>query len=178
MGLFDIATDIFTGDWGGLVGDVFGTGDFGASSATSLVSYQPPVSYASQPAYPAVQTGASIPLAARAAAAGIAAWSVRFPSLWQALQKFRAQNIPMTIEKLYSAMRRFGPQVLTTMIGAAAVADLIAYKATHKSRRMNVANTKALRRGLRRLKGFDRLSSRVSIQLASSCRRKKLKKCA
>lgn len=143
--------------------------------AATPVSYMPtyggaPVGFGGPVAQP-VAMGA-VPMVA-----GVARWAMKFPSLWQALQKFRAQRINMTPDKLYMALRRFGPATLSAMVGAAAVSDLITYKATHKSRRMNVANTKALRRGLRRLKGFDRLSGRVSQQLSRSCRPGRRKKC-
>lgn len=51
-------------------------------------------------------------------------------------------------------------------IGVDELASLITAQARKKRRRMNVANTRALRRGLRRLEGFDRLASRVKAQLA------------
>lgn len=143
--------------------------------------FNAPVSY--MPSYGGAPGGfgqpQAIPVMAGAVpmVAGVARWAMKFPSLWQALQKFRAQRIQMTPDKLYMALRRFGPATLSAMIGAAAVSDLITYKATHKSRRMNVANTKALRRGLRRLKGFDRLSVRVSQQLSRSCKPRRSKKC-
>ena len=138
-----------------------------------MPNYGMPVSVSNPYAVP-VAAG-SVPMAARAAAAGIAAWSVRYPALWQALQKLRAQGTKVTIERLWTQLRQFGPQTLSAVIGAAAVADLIAYRTTHKRRRMNVANTRALRRSVRRLRGFERLSNRVSAQLASSCRTRKRK---
>lgn len=171
MGLFDFATDIFS--------DVSGSDllDLGSSLVAGFSS--PGYSTGQNIAYPVYTTGvpstqpqvvpvAAPPMAA-AAVAGVARWAMQFPSLWQAIQKFRAGRIHMTPEKLYSALKRFGPGVLTSMIGAAAVADLVAYKTTHKRRRMNVANTKALRRSLRRLKGFDTLAHRVKVQLSHSC---------
>jgi hypothetical protein len=121
---------------------------------------------------------ASVPMAARAVAAGLPAWSARFPALWQALQKLRAQGTKATIEQLYGLLRKWGPASLSTVIGAAAVADLVSYRMRHKPRRMNPANTKALRRSLRRLKSFDRLSTRVSQQLARNCKKRSYKKCA
>jgi len=166
MGLFDFATDIFSDIAGNDILDLgsqlvagFSSAGFGTGQNVSYPVYGP----APQP--PAPQ---SFPVAAPAvqmAALGMTRWAVRFPSLWQAIQKFRAGRINMTPEKLYSALRKFGPQVLTTMIGAAAVADLIAYKATVKRRRMNPANARALRRSMRRLKSFSSLSHRVSMQL-------------
>lgn len=185
MGLFDLS-DIFDanisgGDLLGFGLNLFGPTNVGGQSSQQL-DFGLPVSYPIyNPSFPEQGTAVpvlagSVPMAAMAGAAGLVRWSARFPSLWQALQKFRAQRIPMTVEKLYGALRKFGPQALTGIVGAAAVADLITYKATHKSRRMNVANTKALRRGLRRLKGFERLSSRVTTQLSRSCGSRRRKK--
>lgn len=182
MGLFDSIDSIFDPfsgslgsgsllDFGGeLLGGFLGN-QFSQQSVTpttwtpNFPVYQPPVV---QPT-----AAGSVPLAARAAAAGIAAWSARFPSLWQALQKMRANGSAVTVEKLWRQLKQWGPQTMTTIIGAAAVADLISYKTTHKSRRMNPANTKALRRSLRRLKSFDRLACRVSQQLSSAARPKR-----
>jgi hypothetical protein len=97
-----------------------------------------------------------------------------FPALALFLMKMRAMGIRMTIEKMWGMVRRFGPQAVATIGGGLftvdVLRDLMLYKATHKRRRMNVANTKALRRGLRRLKGFERLSHRVSAQLGRAAR--------
>ena len=172
MGLFDSVTglldsssqstpDLFGNS--GFVSDILG----GLNDLSSGQSGTPvPVSYPS--AMPAM---AQVPMVAQAAAAGVARWAVSFPSLWQAIQKYRAVRVPMTIGKLWSMFKKVGPSVLATYIGAAAVADLVTYKATHKNRRMNVANTHALRRSLRRLKGFEKLSHRVSAQLGRSASR-------
>jgi len=99
--------------------------------------------------------------------AGVSRWAMSFPNLWQALQMIRANyRVPMTVDKLWSMVKSNGPQFIVGIIGAAALNELFVYHSTHKRRRMNVANTKALRRSVRRLKGFDRLSHRVSTQLA------------
>lgn len=74
------------------------------------------------------------------------------------------------IRQLLQMLRRWGPTALIGIMGVQAVSELVTYSATRKRRRMNVANTKALRRGLRRLKGFERLSHRVSAQLGRAAR--------
>lgn len=184
MGLFDdiggfvgdLGSNFFSSggsiDWGGIAGDVVGS---------YAASFTQPISQPMQN-YPMIGTptaAGSVPMAARAVAAGLPAWSARFPALWQALQKLRAQGTKASLEQLYSMLRKWGPTSLSTVIGAAAVADLVSYRMSHKRRRMNPANTRALRRSLRRLKSFDRLSSRVSGQLARSCRApRRTKKCA
>jgi hypothetical protein len=55
--------------------------------------------------------------------------------------------------------------MVAALIGGAAMSELAVWKSTHKSRRMNPANTRALRRSLRRLKSFDRLASRTQQAL-------------
>lgn len=176
MGLFDFATDLFSDATDNLFGAFSGGSNMGGSSYSggvlpvSFGGYNVPQMPTYQESPPVYQTMAAAPMVARAAAAGIARWSVSYPSLWQALQVLRGRGVPMTIEKLYSALKRFGPATVTGIVGAAAVNDLINYKATHKGRRMNVANTKALRKSIRRLKGFENLSHRVTAQLASTCK--------
>jgi hypothetical protein len=123
------------------------------SAPVSSVSYQ-------QPVYQ--NTMAMVP-----AMGGVARWAMSFPNLWQAVQMLRANyRVPMSVDKLWRMLKTSGPQFLVSMIGAAALNELFVYHSTHKRRRMNVANTHALRRSVRRLKGFDRLSHRVSAQLA------------
>lgn len=172
----DVGTSFFSGggdfSWGEFAGDIVGGFTQNLSQPVSRpISSQPPI------AYPTAAGG--VPMAARAVAAGLPAWSARFPSLWQALQRLRASGNKASLEQLYSMLRKWGPTSLSTIIGAAAVADLVSYRMSHKRRRMNPANTRALRRSLRRLKSFDRLSTRVSMQLSKSCRApRRSKKCS
>lgn len=183
MGLFDFVDSVFdptSGFAGDLIEGVAGSilGGFSNNQPSALMPTYQPVSYGGFGAPAAVYpTAASVPMAARAIAAGMPAWSARFPSLWQALQKLRASGSRATIEQLYSMLRRWGPTALSTVIGAAAVADLVSYRMQHKRRRMNPANPKALRRSMRRLKSFDTMASRVKMQLATSCHTRRRKKC-
>lgn len=178
MGLFDSIDSLF----GSAVSDI--SSIFGGGLATSgsylggldtgvqpfPMSYMPTYGFEQPSAPPAVMTAAAMPPAVMTMARGLQA----FPALALALAKFRAMRIPMTVEKMWSMVRRFGPQAISAFGGGIITADVISqlmtYKATHKRRRMNVANTKALRRGLRRLKGFERLSHRVSAQLGRAAR--------
>lgn len=122
--------------------------------------------------YPAQPVMSTMP----AIATGVARWAMQFPSLWQAVQTIRANyRVPMTVDKLWRMLKTAGPSVVAGLIGAQAMNELFMYHSTHKTRRMNVANTKALRRSLRRLKGFDRLSHRVSAQLHRGGKRKSSK---
>lgn len=184
MGLFDLVDSFFEpsadGGFGTSIMDLGANVLGGFAQNVSMGNLAAPVYQSNYPqtmpqAYP-VSAG-SVPMAARAAAAGIASWSVRYPALWQALQRMRAQGTAGSINKLWSMLKQWGPTSLSTVIGAAAVADLISYRTTHKRRRMNPANTRALRRSLRRLKSFDNLSRRVSGQLGSTCRTKKRRSC-
>ena len=180
MGLFDFASDVFSSDSfaGGLFGEVVDVlgGSGGSGYNTLPVSWQPYSAGQPIPQSQVYQTAAAVP-AVMGAAGAIAGWMRTYPALGLAIQKFRAQRIPMSVERLWSQLKRFGPATLTTMIGAQAVQELIMYKATHKRRRMNVANTKALRKSLRRLHGFETLSHRVTQQLSRSCAPRRRKKC-
>lgn len=109
----------------------------------------------------------SVPaVATRAVAAGLPRWSALYPTLWQYVRtKFPTMSPSSAVSGLMSLLNKYGPTALVSMLGAAVVGELLTYKVTRKRRRMNVCNTKALRRSMRRLKGFNRLSSRVSAQL-------------
>jgi hypothetical protein len=180
MGLFDSITGLFDSSSGGTSLDssgnagvldtlTTGVGDLGSVFSSDGGGAPIPVAQPGDAmAYPVMST---MPMIARAAASGISRWAVQFPSLWQALQKYRASGVAMSIPKLWRMFKQVGPNVLAGYIGAMAVADLVTYKATHKNRRMNVANTRALGRSLRRLKGFERLSHRVSAQLSRTAHR-------
>jgi len=141
-------------------------GGFSLPGGAVPVNYMPQYSF---PEYNEPQYPQAIPVQAPAVVAATSVALRAFPALALAITKFRMMKIPMTVERLWSMVKRFGPVAVTTVGGgiitAQVVSDLLAYKATHKSRRMNVTNVRALRRGLRRLKGFDRLASRVSMQL-------------
>ena len=176
MGLFDLFS---TGDAGsafdtssfvsGLLDDagtIFGSGGSANGGYPAPVS----VGYGGQ-AYPVM---GSAPAVISRAGALVGASLRNFPSLANSIAALRARGIKATTESLWGMLKKFGPTALESggFMTAAAISDLMYYKSTHKRRRMNPANTKALRRSLRRLGAFDRLSSRVSHQLASSCSRR------
>ena len=175
MGLFDGTDSLFSSDLlGSSVSDLFsGFSDLGGSygglntgTPVSYQTYQPTYSFLPEPV-PMAQPVMSIPQTAVTAAGAIARWAFKFPNLWQAVQKLAANfKARVTPEMLWNMAKRMGSGVVISIIGAAAFNELVIYKSTHKRRRMDVANTKALRRSLRRLKGFHRLSSRVEMQLA------------
>jgi len=184
MGLFDFADDLFSSDllstgFNLLSGGSSTDGYLGGFSSGSTPDFRTPVSYpVYQPTYQFSQpdvmqaqpTAAMMP----ALASGVARWAMRYPQLWQAVQRIAANyRTRITPEKLWSLSKQIGVQGLIGIIGGAAFNELVMYKATHKSRRMNVANTKALRRSVRRLKGFDRLAGRVHMQLGRAAGRRR-----
>jgi hypothetical protein len=81
----------------------------------------------------------------------------KWPNLAVAIQKMKNAGQNVSRSKLYSMLKRFGPEFLVTagIMSAAAVSELALAGPGH--RRMNPANSKALRRAQRRLKSFHRL---------------------
>lgn len=178
MGLFDTVDSLFST----AVSDV--TSLFGGSPSTSG-SYLGGPSYGSgtlpviynQPQPMNVGLGTSLETMGQTGSQIVGALyrvpkiAFNFPLLLDYLQ---SKNIPWSkgVQWLWSLVRKFGPAALAGIVGQAVVSELIEWSATkaHKKRRMNVSNVKALRRGLRRLKGFERLSHRVSAQLGRAAR--------
>lgn len=93
------------------------------------------------------------------------------------LAAWAARGIRMTIPKLWVLIRRFGPQMLIGMglLTVAALMELMATK--RKRRRMNPGNVKALRRGMRRIKSFDRLAGKVNAMLHRTAGRRRSAPC-
>lgn len=180
MGLFDPITDLFDtavsglfGTSGSFLGGSSGVNQF--SAAPLSVNYPPyqPVDFPS-PVYggPAPMTVPvqNVPMVI----GGAMKLATRFPALWAAIQALSAQfGKRFTPELLWRMIKQNGPGIVAGLIGAAAMNELAVWKTTHKSRRMNPANTRALRRSLRRLKSFDRLAGRVSSQLSHAGARRR-----
>jgi hypothetical protein len=99
----------------------------------------------------------------------------RFPLLAGAMLEWRRRGIALTIEKLWSLARRFGPNFLVTagILSVGALTELMLSRGTKRHRRMNPLNPKALSRSIRRLAGFERRAARVSAQLGRVARRRK-----
>lgn len=159
-GLSDAFSSIFSGPQSN-VGQILGGLDVGSSSPFPV---NPQVSYPIyQPAPVYQNTMAGMP----AVMGGIGRSLARFPNLSTALVALSQQfGKRFTPDQLWRMLKNNGPGLVGGLIGAAALNELAVWKTTHKSRRMNVANTRALRRSVRRLRGFDRLAHRVSSQLA------------
>jgi hypothetical protein len=177
MGLFDDITGAFDTAVSGVSG-LFSSGstagpdlgglDFLGNIGSSFL----PVNYPSQgntPPMPVYQNTMAMAPTVVSLGRGLA----RFPQLGSAImamsQHFGKRFTP---ELIWRMVKMNGPGLVIGLIGAGAMNELAIWKSTHKGRRMNVANTKALRRSLRRLKGFDRLSHRVSAQLHRGGRRR------
>lgn len=94
----------------------------------------------------------------------------KYPNLATAIQQFRNMGRKVTRAQLWSLLKRFGPELLVSggILTAAAVNELMI--AGPGRRRMNPANVRALRRGIRRLKSFERLASTVSQTVGRAAR--------
>lgn len=156
MGYFDNGFDIFgTDSSGGLSvnwGDVlnFGTG----LALNALAPQRSPVPMAPVQAQPAMAVAG--PAIRSVAVVGRSLFN-RFPNLATGIQRLRNAGQKVTRAKLYSVMKRFGPEFLVSggLLTAAAVSELAV--AGPGRRRMNPANSKALRRATRRIQSFHRL---------------------
>lgn len=99
----------------------------------------------------------------------------KFPNLATAIQKMRNAGQNVSRSKLYSMLKRFGPDFLISagILTAAGVSELALAGPGH--RRMNPANSKALRRATRRIKSFHRLCGDADV--IKTRRRSCAKKC-
>ena len=97
----------------------------------------------------------------------------KWPNLATAIQKMKNAGHNISRSKLYSMMKRFGPDFLVTggILSAAAVSELIMAGPGH--RRMNVGNVKALRRGMRRIESFHKLCTKADMLRSRGRRYKK-----
>jgi hypothetical protein len=95
----------------------------------------------------------------------------RFPNLATAIQRLRNAGANVTRAKLWSLMKRFGPDFLISggILTAAAASELA--MAGPGRRRMNPGNIKALRKAHRRMKSFHHICA-TNDTLLHSRRRK------
>ncbi len=175
MGLFDFL-GLGVSEPGGSILDSLGVGDsslsFLSDASRDLLGYDEP--QASQAMIsPGGAGGALVPYAA-AGGAMVARGVSRFPMLRGAVMEWAAKGVRLTPEKLYAMLRKFGPTFLINagILSAAAVADLMMYRATHRRRRMNPLNPRALSRATRRLCSFDRRAAKVRQRLGSLAKKK------
>lgn len=138
-------------NWNGLL-------NLGVGLATNALaprgSAVPAMAPASMAAAPAIVRGA--------ATVGRSLFN-RFPNLATGIQRLRNAGQNVTRAKLYSVMKRFGPEFLVSggLLTAAAVQELAV--AGSGRRRMNPANAKALRRSVRRIESFHRLCKSTDV---------------
>lgn len=127
-----------------------------ANTASQFIPAKQPVQ--SLPMPTPIPTMAAAAPAMRAVGAVVArGFFSKFPNLAVKIQKYRNMGMNVTRGKLYSMMRRFGPEFLVTagILTAVEINELAL--AGSGRRRMNPGNTKALRRSMRRLESFHKL---------------------
>jgi len=134
----------------------------GTQAATGFIQQQfapQPVSYPmSYPSGPVAQpVMASVPALGRAVATVGRGFFNRFPNLATSLQALRNRGANVSRSTMYSALKRFGPEMLVSggILTAAAVSELAV--AGPGRRRMNPGNVKALRKAHRRMKSFHKV---------------------
>lgn len=172
------------GDWSGALVDEASSWDWGAIGGTALdlTTNYLPVANRTQPRPPA---GVPAPapgtgqgglfggmLRGGAVATVGRSFFNRFPNLATAIQRLRNAGQNVSRSKLYSMLKRFGPEFLISggILTAAAVNELALAGPGH--RRMNPANGRALKRSIRRIQSFHRLC-KASDVIARHSRRKK-----
>jgi len=170
-GAVDWASDIVDDvPWGDVA-------DFGQTAFQAYNQYSVPVMAKVPQIIQKTNPGAVISSMGRGAAGAVVGRSFfnKWPNLAVAIQKMRNAGQNVSRSKLYSMLKRFGPDFLITagILTAAAVSELALAGPGH--RRMNPANSKALRRAQRRLKSFHRLCSDSDV--LKSRRRSCAKKC-
>ncbi len=164
MSIFDDIGGIFGGgsvgagtdtafNWNGLL-------NLGVGLATNALAPQR-TSFPASSVAPASM--AAVPAIARGAATVGRSLFNRFPNLATGIQRLRNAGQNVSRAKLYSVMKRFGPEFLISggLLTAAAVQELAV--AGSGRRRMNPANAKALRRSVRRIESFHRLCKSTDI---------------
>lgn len=166
----------------GQVGNIFGGGQNqifqGISNVANVASqFFPPrglpqgAPTTQQPAFPVM--AAAGPALRSVATVGRSFFN-KFPNLATAIQGYRNMGKNVTRAKLYTLVRRFGPELVISggILTAAAVNELLIAGPGH--RRMNPANVKALRRSMRRLETFHHLCQRVDRLRGRRGSRKKI----
>jgi hypothetical protein len=175
MGLFDWFSDatdsLLGGDGGGLgtglVDVALGAGDY-IDNEWSAPAAASPVRMINSPS--GLSAGGMLAPIGGMVARGLS----RFPALAGAIAGWRGKGVSLTTSKLSAMLRKFGPQFLITagILTASAVTDLMMYNATHKRRRMNSLNPRALSRATRRLCSFENRASKVHRVLSGLSKRK------
>jgi len=107
-----------------------------------------------QVGFPLQTSAAAMPAIIRGGAMVASSFALRFPNLAAAIAGFAARGITITRSKLWSLVKRFGPDFIVAggILSASAISEL--FIAGPGRRRMNAGNVKALRRAHRRMKAF------------------------
>lgn len=148
---------------GGLGQNLLGIGTQALSGFVQGQFGQPQVLQTSMAAVPAIVRGGAM--------VGRSFFN-RFPNLATAIQGYLNRGIAVNRSKLWSLLKRFGPDFLISggILTAAAVSELTI--AGPGRRRMNPGNVKALRRAHRRMKAFHNVCRSNDMLLGGSKRRK------
>lgn len=174
MGLFDDISDFFGGassiSGGGFLStalDILAPGP--VASGFQPISYMPSYGFGSgdmgDTSPNVYQTMSGVP-----AIAGSAMQAAR-PILFKIAQQLGLRALP-SVSRAMGIVRRLAkylsPAATAAALGitASELATLMTISARKRRRSMNPANTKALRRSMRRLQSFDKLAHRVSAQLS------------
>lgn len=114
----------------------------------------------------------AVPAAARAVAIVGRGFFQKFPNLATSIQALRNAGKNVTRAKLYSALKRFGPEMLVSggLLTAAAVSELAV--AGPGRRRMNAGNVKALRKAHRRMVSFHKVCRKNDMLMSHGRKRK------
>lgn len=177
---FDGSSALGVVDWASDMLDDVSFSDVLGAATTGFEAYQ---SFAPQAGAVAVPVMSKVPQvlpkvlgpATRAGAVVGRGFFNKWPNLATAIQRMRNAGQNVSRSKLYSMLKRFGPEFLVSagILTAAAVSELALAGPGH--RRMNPANSKALRRATRRIKSFHRLCGDADI--IKTRRRSCAKKC-
>lgn len=179
---FDLDFGSVTGvvDWAADIVDDVPWSDVAEFGSTAFQTYnqfaQPVANRVGSVGTPAMsKVPAIVGGAARAGAVVGRGFFNKWPNLATSIQKMRNAGQNVSRSKLYSMLKRFGPEFLVSagILTAAAVSELALAGPGH--RRMNPANSKALRRATRRIKSFHRLCGDADI--IKTRRRSCAKKC-
>lgn len=184
MGLFDSIAGLFD-PTSGMDSGAFGFNDvlsLGTDIGTGLgVIGATPVNYFPSYSLPATMSGPISASYPQGSAQPVAMGSVPATALGNVIRgiavkvatRLGLRSLP-SLQKMMRMVRSMAKNGLAPAAVAAALgiavdelATLITAQARRKTRRMNPANTKALRRSVRRLASFDRLATRVRGQLSS-----------
>jgi hypothetical protein len=156
-GFFDSAGQAAGSDYGsqflsGVGSDIFGGGYSPYSGP--LVNPQVPTIGATGAGYGYTPVMAAAPAVLRGGAMVGRSFFNKFPNLAVAIQGFKNAGMNVSRSKLYSLLKRFGPDFLIAggILSAGAISELM--MAGPGRRRMNPGNVKALRRAHRRMKSF------------------------